>query len=101
MTKVVTFDRYKTPDREIRQLHKEGYTVVCPLCKSEILFYRTGMRCSKNSNHYDVHYYIRDRAFERESKERRKQESIANMKKQGYTEVQIQEHLDKYYPEKS
>jgi 1,2-phenylacetyl-CoA epoxidase catalytic subunit len=99
--KTITFKRGKTETSEIYKWHREGYRIVCPLCKSEIVFQESGSWCPKNPNHYEVHAYSKKAAdvIGNGRQERLKQESIENMKKKGYSQSQIQEHLDKYYPQ--
>ena len=58
--KVTSFVRGKTEHSEIVRLHNEGYAVVCPLCKSELMFQTSGVWCPKNPNHYSVHDYPSD-----------------------------------------
>ena len=98
--KITTFDRNNTSHEKLLKLHENGYKVICPLCKSEIIFYDSGSSCSKNRNHYETHFYPSNiaRDYRQWSKVNRKQKSIANMKKKGYTEEQIQKHIAEYYP---
>lgn len=99
--KMISFDRRKAKHDDLLRLHDEGYKVICPLCKSEVVFKTSGSWCSKNPNHYETHIYPADiaRKMRIKSREHRIKESTANMKKKGYTKAQIQEHIDKYYPE--
>ena len=99
--KVTTFDRRTVTHNQLVSLRNQGYRVICPLCNSDILFSNAGSSCSKNRNHYETHIYGGQETMKMRRKwdERRKKKSIANMKKMGYTEAQIQDHLDKYYPE--
>ena len=98
--KIISFDRRKTRHSDLLKLHHNGYRVICPLCKSDIIFQKSGSWCSKNPNHYETHIYPADIAkkYRKEHKQWAKQESIANMKKKGYTEEQIRQHIAEYYP---
>ena len=99
--KIISFDRREADHYQLLKLHNEGYRVICPLCKSDIVFSKNaGSWCSKNPNHYETHIYTRE-AKEVMEKGRIKwgvRETTKNLKKKGYTEKQIQEELDKYYP---
>lgn len=97
--KTITFDRHNVEHGNLMKLHKEGYRVICPLCKSDIVFSEnSGSWCSKNPNHYETHIYRNTGMRNWLDMERKKKKAAIAMKKKGYTEVQIQEHLDKYYP---
>ena len=67
--RIITFKRGKTSVDEILKWHQEGYTVVCPLCKSKLLFLdtyekaakhngRPGIFCPKNDNHYATYLWL-------------------------------------------
>ena len=100
--KIISFNRHKADRYQLLKLHNEGYRVICPLCKSDIVFSKNaGSWCSKNPNHYETHIYkksVRDelRAISRKYKAKEKAEAL---RKKGYTEEQIQVEIDKYYPE--
>ena len=96
--KTISFDRHKAKHGDLLQLRNQGYRVICPLCKADIAFSEnSGSWCSNNPNHYETHIY-RDTGMRKKMKQRIKQESIANMKKKGYTEEQIRKHIAKHYP---
>ena len=97
--KTIIINRYKDDPNQLHRLHEEGYKLICPYCKSELVFKTSGFWCPKNPSHYEVHRYVRSEQTKKRRKKAMKEEAIANMKKKGYTEAQIQEHLDKYYSE--
>ena len=96
--KVISFKRSEARHSDLLKLHNDGYKVICPLCKAEIVFQKSGSWCPKNHNHYETHIY-RDTGMRKKYRQWAKQESIANMKKKGYTEERIQEHIAQYYPD--
>ncbi|MGL6344635.1 MAG: hypothetical protein ACRC80_36485 [Waterburya sp.] len=99
MSKVISFKRGKTEHQEILRLHNDGYTVICPLCKSELVFQKSGVWCPKNPNHYSVHDYPGDVArknWERTRKYMIKDKTKA-LKAKGYTDEQIQSEINEYY----
>lgn len=99
--KTIVIDRYTTDANQLHDWHNKGYKLICPLCKSELVFQRSGIWCPKNVSHFEVHEYIRNKESQNRQREEDRRESIANMKRKGYTEAQIQMHIDKYYPETS
>ena len=100
--KTISFDRRKARHSDLVKLRDQGYRVICPLCKADIFFSENaGSWCSKNPNHYEAHIYkksVRDK-LRAISNKFGKTEAIANMKKKGYTQEQIQEHIAQYYPD--
>ena len=44
----------KDSPSEIQQWKKNGYTVVCQLCKSELEIYDNYIRCPNNTSHFEV-----------------------------------------------
>ena len=97
--KTIVINRYEDDPNQLHRLHEEGYKLICPYCKSELVFQRSGIWCPKNPSHYEVHRYVRSKKLRNDLDEMMKQEAIANMKRKGYSEAQVQEHLDEYYPE--
>ena len=99
--KIISFDRRKARHSDLLKLHKQGYRVICPLCKADIIFSENaGSWCSKNPNHYETHIYkksVRDelRAISRKFQIKEMKE---NLTKKGYSEAQIQAEINKYYP---
>ncbi|MBW4536113.1 MAG: hypothetical protein KME09_19435 [Pleurocapsa minor HA4230-MV1] len=99
MSKVISFKRGKTPYEEIVRLHKEGYVVICPLCKSELVFQESGVWCPKNPNHYEVHIYPGKfaRKMREQSREWGIKETTKKLQKKGYTEEQIKSEIIQLY----
>ena len=97
--KVISFNTNKVNHYELQKLYNDGYRVICPLCKSDIFFSNAGSWCSKNSNHYETHIYGGEgaRRMRERAKANIKKEAIEYMKKEGYTQEQIQEELNKNY----
>ena len=100
--KIISFDRRKTRHSDLLKLHHNGYRVICPLCKSDIIFQKSGLWCSKNPNHYETHIYPADIAKSNRDLNRKWgiEKTRENLTKKGYTEAQIQVEINKYYPEK-
>ena len=88
--KIISFKRGKTETSQIYKWHKEGYKVICPLCKSEIVFKTSGSWCPKNLNHYSVHNYPSNiaRELNRRADERQK----IRDKDRGQTQKEADEH---------
>ena len=102
--KTISFDRHKATHGQLLKLYEEGYKVICPLCKSEIVFSKNaGSWCSKNPNHYATHIYTVEarESLRAISQKYEVQELTENLHKKDYTEEQIQAEIDKYYPETS
>ena len=96
--KVISFDRKKAKHGDLLELRKQGYRVICPVCGADIFFSENaGSWCSNDSSHYEIHIY-RNTGMRDKMKQRIKEESIANMRKKGYTEQQIQSRVAKQYP---
>ena len=96
--KVISFDRHKAKHGDLLKLRNQGYRVICRVCGSDISFSEnSGSWCSNDPSHYEIHIY-RDTGMRKKWRKRQKQESIANMKKKGYTEEQIRQHIAEYYP---
>ena len=91
-SKVISFNKKVHPDRkELRRLKDEGYMIICPFCSSEIIFNGSEIRCSKNPRHYYSFGSKKKSQELQDSLERdRKQRSIDNMKKKGYSKERIQ-----------
>ena len=97
----ISFDRYKAKHGDLLELHNNGYRVICPLCKADIIFSEnTGSWCSKNPNHYETHIYKKSVRDELRGISRKFQikEMKENLTKKGYSEAQIQAEINKYYP---
>lgn len=98
--KVISFDRRTARHEDLLELRKEGYRVICPLCKSDIFFSENaGSWCSKNPNHYETHIY---KASVRNAMRKRRIESgieqtRENLTKKGYTEEQIKHRISQKY----
>ena len=111
--KTITFKRGKTSSKQVMQWHNEGYSVLCPLCKSELVFITSleeakikapghpGIFCPKNSNHYSVSFYLKEarESIAAISQKYEIEEMTKNLRNKSYTEDQIQAEIDKYYPE--
>ena len=68
--------------------------------RDDYRFDRFGNDTELNEDLYEVHRYIRSKKLQNDLDEMMKEEAIANMQKKGYSEAQIREHLDKYYPDR-
>ena len=95
--KVITFQVNNLS--EMRRLNQEGYFIRCHRCYSEVIFNDTEIGCSRDAKHFYTFGCRKLSPHVREELDRRrKNRSIANMKKKGYTEEQIQKHIVEYYP---
>ena len=101
MPKRVSFKRGRTNHDYIVRMHNSGYQVICPICQSELIFHRLGVWCPKNANHYHVHYYPADIAKSRRESSRQRgiKKTIEALTAKGYSQMQIDTEISKYYPE--
>lgn len=98
-SKIKTLNKKELPTtKELWNLHNDGYTILCPRCHAKIFFNDTEIGCSRNTNHF---YIISCRKLSPKVKNKldrmRMEESIANMKKRGCTEDEIQEKINRLY----
>lgn len=101
MNKVTSFNRDTANHCDLVRLHDSGYKVICPLCKSELIFKKSGIWCPENANHYSVYNYPADiaRRFRESSKQRGIEKTIKALKAKGFTQPQIDAEISKLYPE--
>ena len=100
MSSTLKFDDKDFPStKELFKLNREGYTILCPKCGAKLFFNDTEIGCSRDAKHFYTFGCRKLSPHVREELDRRrKNRSIANMKKKGYTEEQIQKHIVEYYP---
>lgn len=110
--KTVIYDRSKYETRDIVNFHNEGFDVLCPVCKAKLIFILSleeckgkvpghpGIFCPNSPDHVYTTFNMGRREFWKRFEERmlkRKSQAISDMRKEGYTEKQIQVQIAKKY----
>lgn len=53
-SKIKIIDRVNDSPDEIQKWKKNGYVVVCQICKSELEIYENYIRCPQSTSHFEV-----------------------------------------------
>ena len=101
MNKITSFNRNNVNHNDLVKHHNAGHKVICPLCKSELIFQKSGVWCPVNANHYSVQNYSADivEQTRKSSRKRGIEKTVKALEAKGYTKSQIRAEILKYYPE--
>lgn len=114
MSKTIIYHKAKYDSKDIRKFHKEGYSILCPVCNSKLSVITSleeakvkkpghpGIFCPNSPDHVYITFNMGRKEFWKRFEKKmvlQKKQDIADMKQKGYTEEEIKAQIAKDYPD--
>lgn len=113
MSDKVVYNRKNQTSQDIVRLYKQGIIVLCPVCKSELIFITSleeakgkapghpGIFCPTSPDHVYTTFNMNGSDYWQKFAQRMevmKEKEVAEMRQKGCSEAEIKTFVDKNYP---